>query len=210
MILELSRAHFPVTVLGPGRRAGIWFQGCGIRCRGCVSRDTWESDASKAIQVQTLVEWVESLGGDVDGITITGGEPFDQPEALVELLAALRGMRRSAPFDLLAYSGYPFDLLQREHRQVLALLDVVVTEPFDGTQPSEHPWMGSGNQRLVPLTPLGHKLYDAQPVRADRIQVAVDDARIWYIGIPRRGDMQRLQRLAASRGLVQSDVSWRA
>ena len=41
MMLYLSRIHFPVTTLGPGRRIGIWFQGCSIRCKGCVSADTW-------------------------------------------------------------------------------------------------------------------------------------------------------------------------
>ena len=39
--IALSRIHFPVTTLGPGRRIGIWFQGCSIRCPGCISMDTW-------------------------------------------------------------------------------------------------------------------------------------------------------------------------
>ena len=39
--VSISRLHFPVTTLGPGHRIGIWFQGCSIRCEGCLSMDTW-------------------------------------------------------------------------------------------------------------------------------------------------------------------------
>ena len=41
MNISLSRVHFPVTTLGPGQRLGLWFQGCSIRCAGCISADTW-------------------------------------------------------------------------------------------------------------------------------------------------------------------------
>ncbi|HAU1321526.1 TPA: radical SAM protein, partial [Legionella pneumophila] len=41
MMIYISRVHFPVTTLGPGHRIGIWFQGCSIRCPGCISTDTW-------------------------------------------------------------------------------------------------------------------------------------------------------------------------
>ncbi len=49
MNILLNKAHFPVTVLGPGRRIGIWLQGCSIGCAGCISQDTWEADATKAM-----------------------------------------------------------------------------------------------------------------------------------------------------------------
>ncbi|WP_461325238.1 4Fe-4S cluster-binding domain-containing protein [Bradyrhizobium diazoefficiens] len=45
--ISVSRIHFPVTTLGPGRRLGIWFQGCSIRCPGCISMDTWMEGAGK-------------------------------------------------------------------------------------------------------------------------------------------------------------------
>jgi anaerobic ribonucleoside-triphosphate reductase activating protein len=44
MKLALSPIHYPVRSLGPGAQAGIWFQGCSIRCRGCISSDTWAPD----------------------------------------------------------------------------------------------------------------------------------------------------------------------
>ncbi|HSV19446.1 MAG TPA: 4Fe-4S cluster-binding domain-containing protein, partial [Casimicrobiaceae bacterium] len=46
--IELNKAHWPVTVLGPGKRIGLWLQGCSIHCPGCVSQDTWSADPSKA------------------------------------------------------------------------------------------------------------------------------------------------------------------
>jgi anaerobic ribonucleoside-triphosphate reductase activating protein len=39
MKIAVSKAHYPVTVLGPGKRIGIWL-GCRIQCKGCVSQDT--------------------------------------------------------------------------------------------------------------------------------------------------------------------------
>ena len=57
MKLQLNKAHFPVTALGPGRRIGIWVQGCSIQCPGCVSLDTWKPDRSKAIEVDALIAW---------------------------------------------------------------------------------------------------------------------------------------------------------
>ena len=44
--IGLNRVHFPVTALGPGRRVGIWLQGCSIRCPGCMSLDTWAPAAA--------------------------------------------------------------------------------------------------------------------------------------------------------------------
>ena len=93
--LQLNKAHWPVTVLGPGRRIGLWVQGCTIDCKGCVSQDTWPQDATKAIAVRDLVAWCKRTAGDaLDGVTISGGEPFEQPDGLRALLAGLRAWRR--------------------------------------------------------------------------------------------------------------------
>src|SRR4029077_956889 len=68
--LELNKAHWPVTVLGPGRRIGLWVQGCTIRCRGCVSQDTWPRDPAKRIDVAALLDWCRRVApGGPDGIT---------------------------------------------------------------------------------------------------------------------------------------------
>lgn len=215
--LELNKAHWPVTVLGPGRRIGLWVQGCTIGCRGCVSQDTWPRDATKAIPVSDLLAWCRRVAADgPDGVTISGGEPFEQPRALAALLRGLRAWRRAAAldFDILCYSGYPLVRLQKKHAEILALLDAVIPEPYVDAKPLTHVWRGSANQPLVPLSERGRERYAGHvdttvEGAGKRMQVALEGGRVWMIGIPARGDMARVEALCAERGLALEQVSWR-
>ena len=207
----VNKAHYPVTTLGPGTRAAIWFQGCTLACPGCLSRDTWDSDQSMALPVSGLLEWIRDLDGPIDGITVSGGEPFQQPAALHALLDGLDLLRRGRelPVDFLAYSGYPLAFLRRYHADVLDRLDAVITEPFRQDEPSTDPWLGSANQRLVPLTDLGTLRYTTTRRPPRGMQVHVDGARIWYVGVPRVGDIERIDAALRKRGIEQRRVSWR-
>ena len=215
--LQLNKAHWPVTVLGPGKRIGLWVQGCTIGCRGCVSQDTWPSDPAKAVAVPDLLAWCRRVSGDApDGVTISGGEPFQQPAGLLALLRALHAWRaaQNLDFDILCYSGYPLKILQRKHAKTLALLDAVIPEPYVDKLPLGKLWRGSGNQPLVALSARGcarYAEYVDRPADAGgkRMQVAVEGGRVWMIGIPARGDMARVEALCASRGLKLENVSWR-
>ncbi|MBK8768465.1 MAG: 4Fe-4S cluster-binding domain-containing protein, partial [Burkholderiaceae bacterium] len=128
--LELSRLHWPVTALGYGKRVGIWFQGCSIRCPGCCSDDTWALGQT-ATPVSQIMDWIRQLPSeDIQGFTISGGEPFDQPEALSILIDQLRNeFCAELARDILVYSGYPWSILGRRHSEILRKVDVVVSEP---------------------------------------------------------------------------------
>ena len=215
--LHLSRLHFPVSALGPGRRIGIWTQGCSIRCPGCVSLDTWKPDRSKAIEVSELVAWCRRVSGAApEGVTISGGEPFDQPKPLGALLDALQRWRTSLrqPFDILCYSGYRLEKLRKDHARLLARIDALICDPYVERLTTERYWRGSDNQRLVPLTPLGEERYgpyvDAPATEPKRFQVVADGQRIWFVGIPHRGDLERIESACAERGVALAATSWRA
>lgn len=216
MKIAVNKAHFPVTVLGPGRRIGIWLQGCSIRCPACVSQDTWEADAGREMEVEALLAWCRRVAGaGLDGVTISGGEPFDQPRALAALLKGLHRWRKSlpAPFDILCYSGYPLAKLEQRHGPLLGLLDAAIPEPYVDGLPLAHVWRGSANQPLVPCSPLGKARYaahlEAPAEDGKRMQVAANGDRLWFIGIPHRGDMAALEALCRERGLDMNGVSWR-
>ncbi len=218
MKIGINKAHFPVTVLGPGRRIGIWLQGCSIRCKGCVSQDTWERDPGREMSVAQLMSWCRRVAGtDFFGVTISGGEPFDQPKALGALLDALDQWRESAglDFDILCYSGYPLATLEKRHSRLLQKLDALIPEPYVDALPLTHRWRGSANQSLVTLSGRGRARYagfvDAPADASTKcLQTMVDGDRVWYVGIPGRGDMPALEAACAERGVRFDDVSWRS
>ena len=198
--LALSRLHFPIRSLGPGKRIGIWFQGCSIRCPGCVSMDTW-AEGRGMTTVAAVVAAVEPWLGVADGITVSGGEPFDQPAALRTLLAAFRARH---PGDILVYSGYPVEALDLSAFE--GLVDALISDPLFIEAPQTRPLRGSDNQRLVRLTPLGEQRFagldEPAPTLAPALDVMFDDesGEVFLAGIPRRGDLRRLAHLLADAG----------
>lgn len=212
-VLRLSRLHHPVTTLGHGTRAGVWFQGCTIGCAGCVSRDTWPSTSDSEVLVATVLARLAELPGPLDGLTVSGGEPFQQPEALAALLTGARA-RFGPGFDLLVYSGYAESRLRRDaaRRAALELCDAVVAGPYVERLNVGQRWQGSSNQRLIPLTDLGWQRYGdpSDDAGRPRLQLEVGRDRIWAVGIPRRGDMARLETRLRSAGIALGEVSWRS
>jgi anaerobic ribonucleoside-triphosphate reductase activating protein len=205
MDLRLSRVHFPVTTLGPGRRLGIWFQGCSIQCAGCISADTWASNRGHTT-LEELLRQIDLLLPNAEGITISGGEPFDQFDALIALLSALR---KRTGTDILVYSGYPVEALGPVLPRADGLIDALITDPFELHSGHSRPLRGSDNQRMHLLTALGRERftqYERPLTEADKsLDVMFDeDGSVWFAGIPSRGDFQRLRDLLNSEGhLVQ-------
>jgi anaerobic ribonucleoside-triphosphate reductase activating protein len=206
--IGISRLHFPVTTLGPGRRAGIWLQGCSIHCPGCLSRDTW-APATLMTEIATVADWAEEQADDgLTGITVSGGEPLDQAEELAVLLADLRRRPRLAGTDVLLYTGYAYGTVPRRHKAVLALVDAVISGPYVESRPSRHRWMGSGNQVLTLRTERARERF-AEPAGPRQLQISADGGKIWMTGIPDQGDLERLRALLQERGVLLGDVSWR-
>jgi anaerobic ribonucleoside-triphosphate reductase activating protein len=216
LLLRLNKAHYPVSVLGYGQqRIGIWLQGCSIQCKDCVSRDTWAHDGGAVMRVADLLDWCrQKAATGVDGVTFSGGEPFDQPQALAALVDGLDRWRKRArlALDFLCYSGYPLKTLLAKHAALLQKFDAVIPEPYVESLPEGGLWRGSSNQPLMPLSPLGRARYEDcvdAPGDAKSMQIAVEGGRVWMIGIPARGDMTALENLCAARGLRLEQVSWR-
>jgi len=199
--LQLSRVHFPVTTLGPGQRLGIWFQGCSIRCSGCISADTW-GPGRTVVDVTTLLEQVAPWLDQADGITISGGEPFDQFDALLQMLV---GLRQRTAADILVYSGHPLEKLQPMLDQARDLIDALISDPYLEQADQSLALRGSDNQRLTLLTALGRSRLaslERASTPADKALDLMFDATgtVWMAGIPRRGDLLRLRELLRAQG----------
>lgn len=199
--ISISRIHFPVTTLGPGRRVGIWFQGCSIRCPGCISMDTWaegRGNTTVAEVVNSIIPWISMA----DGITISGGEPFDQPDALFELTARIRSQ---SPADILVFTGHPWVIVREVIEYSAATIDALVTGPFDVEEKQTLALRGSDNQELHFITEKGRARFASFERLADERDRSVDvmfdeNGDVWFAGIPARNDFRRLQELLESNG----------
>lgn len=214
MNILINKAHYPVSVLGYGKRIGIWVQGCSIRCPLCCSLDTWEFAEDRRMDIGSLVDWCRNVSaGAMDGVTISGGEPFDQPEALLALLKALGRWRIEdhTRFDILIYTGYSQRRAERDFAEHLRYLDAAVVGPFKENASGIRTYCGSDNQRIVLYSSIGEERYGPERLAdwKSGMQVASDAKGIWMIGIPRKGDLGRLEAGCLKRGLSFGKPSWR-
>lgn len=209
----LSRIHHPVTNLGFGVRVGIWLQGCTIGCLGCVSRDTWPTVESSCTTVRSITDTVNTHLDGLDGVTISGGEPTDQPAGLQELLTGLRDLI-GPDRDILVYTGRSLSEACGRVPALRAVADVVISEPFVAGLADDSALRGSSNQVVSPMSSLGTQRYPADGVEdayADQrhqIGIHVDEGTLRLVGIPRRGDMARLSRRLKTAGIGFDEASW--
>src|SRR5437899_11617845 len=84
--IAISRIHFPVTKLGPGRRIGIWVQGCSVRCPGCISVDTWAQGRGRTT-VSEMLGAIATWKPDAEGVTGFGGGLVFRVHDIVVVLA---------------------------------------------------------------------------------------------------------------------------
>ena len=219
-VMRLSRVHHPVTALGPGRRLGIWVQGCSLACPGCMSRDTWDVSGGSEVEIGEVVgTWTTARRNGASGVTISGGEPSEQSLAVAALLDQVReadaiACRQDggAPVDILIFTGLEEAEFRRTAPELIGSADAVVLGRFDVRRPTDLVWRGSANQVLLPLTPLGIARYaDHIGRRTERpdLQVLVEQDQIVTIGVPRIGDLHRVQLLLRERGIETGRVSWR-
>ncbi|AUG76302.1 anaerobic ribonucleoside-triphosphate reductase activating protein [Kitasatospora sp. MMS16-BH015] len=199
-LLAVARTLDRCAVLGPGQRAVIWVQGCPLRCGGCVAAETLPfAEPGTGRPVAELVDWLAGLPG-IDGVTLSGGEPFAQAEALTELLDRLA--ERRPGLSTMAYSGFPLAALRRGSPAQLALLerlDLLVDGPYQAARHADLRWRGSSNQRIHALTPR-HAEVLTEPDTSAGLQLSVGlDGSVSWAGVPAvpgfRAELER--RLAA-------------
>lgn len=201
MKLALNKIQFPVTTLGFGRRVGIWTQGCSIGCPGCINRDTWDVRADDWIEMEEIFR-AFSRWPDADGVTISGGEPFEQIDALEFLIENVRCFYSG---DILVFSGFEFEKLERQYSKILDLIDVVVAGPYRADLGNDLVLRGSDNQTIHLLTTLAMERYPADLNERKRekpygLDLSFTENGIFLAGITQKSEMARLSKNMAKNG----------
>lgn len=154
---------------GPGLRFAVFVQGCSRRCPGCHNPESQSADGGAKWNIEQLADTVLE-NRLIGGLTLSGGEPFEQAAACAELARRVRARGLS----IWTYTGYCFEDLaacaqlpgwQSENRGALSAsfpvdadgaralleqIDVLVDGPFVQKLSSyDLMWRGSSNQRLI-------------------------------------------------------------
>jgi anaerobic ribonucleoside-triphosphate reductase activating protein len=135
---------------GPGARFVVWFQGCTLGCPGCFNPTTHDADTGRRMPVDELIGEVTRARPGIEGLSLSGGEPLQQPAAARAVLDAARALGLST----LAFSGYTLDEIRGlpGGPDVLARLDVLIDGRYVAPDRLATGLRGSANQRIQLLT----------------------------------------------------------
>ena len=177
-VVRVARLVAATEAEGPGRRTALWVQGCSIRCPGCFNPQLWTRRGGNDRPVAELAAEILASArmADIEGITLLGGEPFEQAASLAELAAVVRADGLS----VMTFTGYELGLLRdwaRHRSDIAALLDatdLLVDGPYLRDLPeTSRPWIGSTNQGLHALTGRYADALAALEQQRDRLEVRV-------------------------------------
>lgn len=171
-IIESSRVN------GPGNRFVIWMQGCSIHCDGCANKALWDFSGGHEVPPEELLQ---KIPNDVDGISITGGEPLDQYADLMCFLRLVYPIK-----EVFLTSGYTLDVIKERFHEVLGFVDILVDGPFDKDKlDTTSAWRGSTNQGIHLLTERAQKYKDYKSEYGAEIILDADgNAIITGFGVP--------------------------
>ena len=180
--LSKSRAN------GPGARFTVWFQGCSRGCPGCANPDFQSFAGGGGRSVDALLNEILTVP-KLDGVTLSGGEPFDQPDALFALVGAIRARTRLSVF---VFSGYEYSELDRRFRigSRPDRPDAILCGPFrEELAPDYDRFLPSANQELRILTDrFRASEFSGLPVWEETIR---PDGSVFRSGILRRSITDR-------------------
>jgi len=134
---------------GPGIRLALFVQGCPRRCEGCHNPETHDFNGGYDISVEEILEKIKK-NPILSGITLSGGEPFCQAQALVPLAKSAKALG----LEVATYTGYLFEsLVENEDeyvRELVRLSDVIVDGEFIRAKRNlDIKFRGSENQRII-------------------------------------------------------------
>lgn len=160
---------------GPGQRFVVWTQGCSRGCAGCFNPLTLDPAAGTVTTTAQLADVVAHNRQQIEGITLSGGEPLEQPAAVLDFLQRIAAMHLS----VVLFSGCTLAEIQNQPLgpEILRHVDILVAGPFVQSRPAKEPLLGSANQTVHFLSNR-YEVKDLAGVPRLEIRLAADGSLI--------------------------------
>lgn len=137
---------------GPGIRTTIFVTGCTHKCPNCFNEEYQDFNFGDPWTRKETDEVIEDLKLDeVKGLTILGGEPFQNE---VDLLQVLRDIKKEVQKEIWIFSGYTYEeiLKDQDKKKLLEECDVLVDGRFvEALKDLSLRFRGSSNQRIIDI-----------------------------------------------------------
>ena len=104
LLLNVASTMARSRANGPGIRAVVWVQGCTIGCSGCYNEFTHPHKIESLYTPSEVAKWILSIDG-IDGVTFSGGEPFEQAKAVLQVI---KEIKQEKQLDVFVFSGYTY------------------------------------------------------------------------------------------------------
>ncbi len=187
--IAVARIEASTRVLGPGDCRVLWVQGCEQRCRNCVVPESHDRHGGVRMAPDDLTALLLE-GPEVDGLTLSGGEPMLHAPGLVEVVRGLRAARPGWTF--MCFTGYTLETLASRgvpsQQELLGEVDVLVDGPYVERLAGPLLFRGSSNQRLRALTPRGAAALAGRDDVSAGIEITVDALGVLkWTGVPPAG-----------------------
>ena len=140
------RGYCLSKVNGPGLRFVLWTQGCSKGCSECFNPETWSREIYKELSPTQIFELIKNF--EVDGVTISGGDPLEQEDELLELLMLLSTMRLRK--GVILFSGFTrAEISSNQIREAcLKYIDVLIDGRYEKNLKVDFSLRGSSNQEF--------------------------------------------------------------
>ncbi|SHH87174.1 anaerobic ribonucleoside-triphosphate reductase activating protein [Sporanaerobacter acetigenes] len=149
--LRIAGIEKESIVDGPGIRLTVFSQGCKHHCLGCHNPQTHSFEGGQIIDIENILDMIKK-NPLLDGITFSGGDPFEQAESF----AVLGGKVKAMGLNVMSYTGYTYEEIlegmdkRPEWKELLYVTDILVDGPFDINKKSMMlKFKGSSNQRII-------------------------------------------------------------
>ena len=146
MLINIHSTIKSSRVNGPGDRFVIWTQGCRKMCKNCYNPETWSHYKNNLVDIDSLVEEIKN--SSVSGVTISGGDPFEQPEELFYLLREIKQLDLSD--GVIVFSGYTMEQIRGDSKleKCLDYIDVLIDGLYIEEKRITNGLAGSSNQQF--------------------------------------------------------------
>ena len=173
------RGYCLSKVNGPGKRFVLWTQGCSKGCKNCFNPETWSTDLYKELSPTQIFELIKNF--EVEGVTISGGDPLEQEDDLLELLFLLKEIKLRK--GIILFTGFSRNEIRENpiREKCLNYIDVLIDGRYEEELKTDSSLRGSSNQEFYFFS---DKISREELFFDQEIELSLENDKIVMTGFP--------------------------